>query len=112
MSSQEFQPKIPVFKWFMTIHIFDHSAIVGGVGGILLIMQNSIQTSFDITILSLVVASLLGECVVLHVLSCLLLEFLAIKYLILNKLCSHEECVQGTKDPVKFSDTDQYCMPH
>jgi hypothetical protein len=61
MSSQEFQPKIPMFKWFMTIHIFDRSVTVGRVGGILLIMQNSIQTSFDVTVLSLVVASLLGN---------------------------------------------------
>jgi hypothetical protein len=68
MPSQGFQPKIPVFKWFMTIHIFDHTAIAGGVGGILLIMQNSIKTRFDVTVLSSVVASLLGECTVLHVL--------------------------------------------
>jgi hypothetical protein len=91
MLSQGLQHRIPVFKWFMTIHIFDHTAIAGGVGGILLIVQNSIQNSFDVTILSSVVASLLGECMVLYVLSYLLLEFLAIKYFIQNKLCSHDE---------------------
>jgi hypothetical protein len=73
--------------------VYDHTAIASGVPGILLIMQNSIQTSFDVTVLSSVVASLLGECMVLHVqvLSYLLQEFLAIKYFALNKLRNHEE---------------------